>query len=140
MAASGLNHDQRARVSLALWLADRLARVAARYSKRISEEDLIQIARTGLTESAVSYDETKDAEFERYARALRALDDGLATLVEADARILRRRWIDELDWPALAEEMGVSRSTAQRLEYDARQKLRRYLLSRHVLEMPPIAR
>jgi RNA polymerase sigma factor (sigma-70 family) len=221
-----LNRDQRNRVSLALWMADRLARTVAKHSKRISEQDLIQIARTALSEAAVPYDETKDTEFETYAwkrvvgtmirelkkeyrqsprviakvlgaldlvaepdediattledvsariderledfatvlflglaveawrsegedgavrreayvRALRVLHDGLATLVEADARILRRRWFDDLDWPTLAEEIDVSRSTAQRLEYDARQKLKRYLLSRQVLGMPPIAR
>jgi RNA polymerase sigma factor (sigma-70 family) len=221
-----LNGDQRALVSLTMWVADRIARTVARHSKKLSEQDLIQIARTALSESALCFDKTKGDNFERYAwkrivgrmlrelkrehrqhtrviarvlaaldtaleavdefagtdesdsaliderlddfaavlflglaveawrnegddgavrretyvRALRVLHDGLASLAEEDARVLRRRWLDEVDWPELANEMGLSRSAAQRMEHDARERLKRYFLSHGVREMPPIAR
>ena len=120
-------------------IATTLEDVSARIDERL--EDFATVLFLGLAvEAWRSEGEDGAVRREAYVRALRVLHDGLATLVEADGRILRRRWVDELDWPALAEEMGVSRSTAQRLEHDARQKLKRYLLSRQVLEMPPIAR
>jgi RNA polymerase sigma factor (sigma-70 family) len=223
----GLTRDQRVRVSLTMWLADRIARTVARHSKKLGGDDLMQIARLALIESAVRFDEERpDANFERYAwkrivgkmirllkkeyrhhgrvvaRVLAALDmalepgdqfagtdegdaayiderlddfasilflglavdawrsegeegavrhetyvqtlrkmhEGLASLEEADSRVLRRRWFDEIEWPELAAEMGVSRSGAQRREYAARQRLKRYLLSHQVTEMPEIPR
>jgi RNA polymerase sigma factor (sigma-70 family) len=210
-----------------MWIADRIGRTVARHSKKLSEEDLVQIARTALSEAARCFDPGReDADFERYAwkrivgamlrelkreyrqharvvarvlaaldtaleavdefagtdegdsariderfgdfaavlflglaveawraegedgavrreayvRALRVLHDGLASLEEADSCILRRRWFDEIDWPELAKEMGLSRSSTQRMEYDARQRLKRYFVAHGVQQMPPIAR
>ena len=40
---------------------------------------------------------------EAYVRTLRVLHEGLASLREEDARVLRRRWLDDLDWPELAK-------------------------------------
>lgn len=225
---AGLNHDQRVLVSLSMWMADRVARTVARHSKRLSEQDLIQTARTALAESARLYDKEKDSSFEKYAwkrvvgsmlrelkreyrhhprvigrvlealdlaatsldeylesdedvstqiddkcsdfaatlflglaveawraegedgairreayvRALRVLREGLASLDESAARILRRRWLDsdEPGWPEIAQELGVSRSAAQRTEGEARERLKRWLLSRGLREMPLVAR
>jgi RNA polymerase sigma factor (sigma-70 family) len=210
-----------------MWMADRIARTVARHSTKLSEDDLIQIARIALSEAGRCFDEDREeANFERYAwkrivgamlrelkreyrhharviarvlaaldtaleavdqfagtdegdsayvderlgdfaavlflglaveawrsegedgavrreayvRALRVLHDGLASLKETHSRVLRRRWLDEVDWPELAKEFGLSRSSTQRLEYAARQGLKRYFVAHEVTHMPSIER
>ena len=47
-----LTREQSALAELFLWVAERLARSAARCSRHLPFDDLLQIARTGLLEAA----------------------------------------------------------------------------------------
>lgn len=65
--SEALNQQQRLAVSLALWVADRVALTAARFTRRVQADDLVQVARTALAEAARRFDPSKGASLEAFA-------------------------------------------------------------------------
>ena len=62
-----LTREQSALAELFLWVAERLARSAARCSRHLPFDDLLQIARTGLLEAALRYDVNSGTPFDKFA-------------------------------------------------------------------------
>jgi RNA polymerase sigma factor (sigma-70 family) len=210
-----LNRQQRTLVSLSLWMADRVARTAARCTRHLTFDDLSQIARTALSLAALRFDPAKEVPFEKFAwkrivgAVLRALtgeskhkrrtvdafltmldapvevgdsfvdtdeevsrriderDDDAAlavflsmtsddwqaegeqglvrretsvrakhlvqgaldSLEEVQRRVVVLRYWEALDWAAVTEHMGLSKTTVQYHERQARTHIRRYLLA-----------
>ena len=62
-----LTSQQQTDVSLAIWIADRIAQTAARCARHLDRDDLTQIARTALVDAAFKFDAAKGVPFEKFA-------------------------------------------------------------------------